>query len=192
MQPLLLGKPTQVRMLMDGPYFKFYTNERRMYSIPEMGFRRDSLIRVHVHGQNETDGAIYISKIRIAESDTEVLYDALTAKGRWATQGILFETGKAELRPESRPVLKEIAGTLKQHPDLRILIEGHTDNTGTPAGNLVLSEARAAAVKTALERDFGVGAERMTAKGLGDTKPAAPNTTPEGRAENRRVEIVKL
>ncbi len=66
----------------------------------------------------------------MAESETDVLYDALAAKGRWATQGILFATGKAELQPESRPVLKEIAATLKQHADLKILIEGHTDNVG--------------------------------------------------------------
>ena len=89
----------------------------------------------------------------MAESETDVLYDALTAKGRWATQGILFATGKADLQPESRPVLKEIAATLKQHGDLKILIEGHTDNVGSAASNLALSDARAAAVKAALVAD---------------------------------------
>ena len=67
----------------------------------------------------------------MAESETDVLYDALLAKGRWATHGILFATGKADLQPESRSVLKEIAATLKKYGDLKILIEGHTDNVGS-------------------------------------------------------------
>jgi len=144
-----------------------------------------------MRGAENPELALYISAIRVAESETDVLYDALAAKGRWSTQGILFATGKADLKPESTPVLKEIAATLKDHPDLKVLIEGHTDNVGQPASNLTLSDARAAAVKTALTTDYGIAADRITTKGLGDTKPAVPNATPEGRAQNRRVEIVK-
>ncbi len=191
MQPLIENNLAHVRVLMDGAYFKLYTNERRMYNIPELAFRRDSVIRVFLYGSEEPGMAVYLASIRVAESTVDVLYDALAAKGRWATQGILFATGKAELKPESRPVLKEIAATLKEHADLKILIEGHTDNVGAPAANLALSDARAAAVKAALVADFGIGADRITTKGLGDTKPAVPNTTAEGRAQNRRVEVVK-
>jgi outer membrane protein OmpA-like peptidoglycan-associated protein len=187
----LLGKPAHLRFLMDGPYLKMYVNERRAYNIPELPFKRDSVIRVTVHGSEEPNMATFVTSIRLAETETGVLYDALTANGRWATQGILFATGKAELQPESTPVLKEIAETLKQHADLRILIEGHTDNVGAPAANLALSEARAAAVKTALVSQFGVDGSRITTIGLGDTKPTAPNTTAEGRAQNRRVELVR-
>ena len=135
--------------------------------------------------------AVYVTSIRVAESETDVMYDALAAKGRWVTQGILFATGKSEIQPESRPVLKEIAKTLKDHADLKILIEGHTDNVGSSASNLTLSDARAAAVKAALVSDFAVDGARITTKGLGDTKPAAPNATAVGRAQNRRVEVVK-
>jgi outer membrane protein OmpA-like peptidoglycan-associated protein len=88
-------------------------------------------------------------------------------------------------------VLKEIAATLKEHGDLKILIEGHTDNVGAAASNLALSDQRAAAVKAALVADYGLSADRITTQGLGDTKPSAPNTTAAGRAQNRRVEIVK-
>ncbi len=123
--------------------------------------------------------------------DTDVLSDALASKGRWATQGILFATGKPELQSEPRPVLREIPSTMQQHGDLKILIEGHTDNLGVAASNLTLSDARAAAVKAALVGEFGVEADRITTQGLGDTKPSAPNTTAAGRAQNRRVEIVK-
>jgi outer membrane protein OmpA-like peptidoglycan-associated protein len=192
MRPSLMGKVAHVRILMDSAYLKMYVNERRMYNIPELQFQRDSVIRMGVYGSSEPNKAIFITSIRVAESETDVLYDALIAKGRWATQGILFATGKADLQPESRPVLKEIAGTLQKYGDLKVLIEGHTDNVGSAASNLTLSDARAAAVKAALVSDFGIDGSRITTKGLGDTKPSVPNTSPAGRAQNRRVEVVKL
>ncbi len=191
MVSLLRGNVAHLRFLMDSAYFKMYVNERRTYNIPELGFKRDSVIRVFVRGAEEDGMATYVTGIRLAESETDVLYDALAANGRWSTQGILFETGKSDLKPESRPVLKEIAGTLKEHDDLKVLIEGHTDNVGNAASNLTLSQARAAAVKDALVTDFGIDAGRITTQGLGDAEPAVPNTTPEGRAQNRRVEVVK-
>jgi outer membrane protein OmpA-like peptidoglycan-associated protein len=185
------GMVTHLRFLMDSGYFKMYANEKRLYNIPDLPFKRDAVIRVVMHGGEEAAQATFLTSIRLAESETDVMYDALTRKGRWMTQGILFATGKAQLQPESRPVLKEIASTLKQHGDLKILIEGHTDNVGAAASNLSLSDARAAAVKAALVADFGIDGARITTKGFGDTKPAAPNTTAVGRAQNRRVEIAK-
>ena len=185
------GSVTHLRFLMDGSYFKMYANEKRLYNLPQLPFKRAAVIRVVVHGGEESDQATFLTGIRLAESETDVMYDALTSKGRWATQGILFATGKAVVQPESRPVLKEIANTLKKYGDLKILIEGHTDNVGAAASNLALSEARAAAVKAALVADFGIEGSRLTTKGFGDTKPSMPNTTAVGRAQNRRVEIVK-
>jgi len=189
MQKQLVGNVTHIRVLMDSGYFKMYTNERRMYNNPDLQFKRDSVIRVELQGSEEQP--VFLTAVRLAESETDVLYEALVAKGRWATQGILFATGKAEVQPESRPVLKEIASTLKQYGDLKILIEGHTDNVGSAASNLSLSDARAAAVKAALVADFGIDESRITTKGLGDTKPTVPNATAAGRAQNRRVEVVK-
>jgi len=182
--------PTHLRILMDSGYFKMYANEKRLYNIPELQFRRDTVIRLALVGGADNE-ALFVTSIRAAESETDVLYDALLKKGRWATQGILFATGRAELQPESRPVLKEIASTMKKYGDLKILIEGHTDNVGAAASNLSLSDARAAAVKAALVSEFGLDPTRITTKGFGDTKPAAPNATAIGRAQNRRVEIVK-
>ena len=120
------------------------------------------------------------------------MYDALAATGRRATQGILFETGKSTVRPESAPTLKEIAAALSQHPDLKVRIEGHTDNVGVADDNMRLSQARAAAVKDALVKEHGIDGARLETTGLGDTKPVADNKTPEGRSSNRRVEVVKL
>lgn len=187
----MYGTVVHLRILMDTAYFKMYANEKRLYNIPELQFKRDSVIRIKLSGSDETDQALFLTGIRVAESETDVMYDALASKGRWVTQGILFATGKSELQPESRPVLNEIATAMKGHADLKILIEGHTDNVGTAASNLALSDARAAAVKAALVSGFGIDGARITTKGLGDTKPASPNATALGRAQNRRVEIVK-
>jgi outer membrane protein OmpA-like peptidoglycan-associated protein len=188
-QSQLVGNVVHVRVLMDGGYFKMYTNERRMYNNPDLQFVRDTVIRVMIQGSEEEP--TYVTSIRLAESETDVMYDALSAGSRWATHGILFVSGKADLQPESRSVLKEIAATLKQHGDLNVLIEGHTDNVGAAASNLSLSDARAAAVKAALVSEYGIDGARLTTKGLGDTKPSVPNTTVAGRAQNRRVELVK-
>jgi flagellar motor protein MotB len=189
--PTIMGKVAHIRILMDSGYLKMYVNEHRVYNRPDFAFKRDSVIRLLVWGKEDEGMATYITSVRVAESETDVLYDALLAKGRWTTHGILFATGKADLQPESRPVLKDIAATMKKYADLKLLVEGHTDNVGSAESNLALSDARAAAVKAALVADYGVDAARLSTKGLGDTKPSAPNATATGRAQNRRVELVK-
>jgi outer membrane protein OmpA-like peptidoglycan-associated protein len=114
---------------------------------------------------------------------------ALNKDGRIALS-IHFETGKATIKPESQKIVGEIAALLKANPDLRVSIEGHTDNTGTPQGNKVLSEERAKAVVGAVVAQ-GVEAPRLSALGWGQDKPVADNATEDGRAKNRRVEVVK-
>lgn len=190
-QPALRGRLVQLRVDVDGTAFTMYANERRLLTIPELEFKRDTALRVVVHGAAEPGMAAYIAGIRVAERVDGALSDALAARGRWSTLGILFAIAKAELRDESAPVLREIAATLKGHPELRIRIEAHTDNAGDAAAGLTLSQERAEAVRAALIARFGIAAERIVAKGLGATQPVAPNDTPEGRAQNRRVEVVK-
>lgn len=103
-------------------------------------------------------------------------------------RGVTFETGRSALRSDSYTVLDIVAASLIANPDIRIEIAGHTDNTGSEATNLRLSQARADAVRAYLASK-GVAPERMTAKGYGPSEPVAPNTTREGRAQNRRVEL---
>jgi OOP family OmpA-OmpF porin len=186
-----MGQPVSVRVLGDSAYLKLYADGRRLSNVPNANFLRAKGLYIALEGRDAESGAVYVTRIRVAESQ-RTIYDALKTTGRWATQGILFETGKAEIRPESAPTLKQIVDALKEHPELRLRIEGHTDNVGTPDANLALSEARALAVKNRLVSEFGIDAARLESVGLGDTKPATPNTTPEGRANNRRVEVVKL
>ena len=104
---------------------------------------------------------------------------------------INFATDKADILPDSQAQLDQIIALLKDHPDLKLGIYGHTDNTGDAAHNLKLSEQRAASVVTALSQS-GIEATRLNSKGFGDTQPVADNTTEAGKAQNRRVELVKL
>ena len=123
--------------------------------------------------------------------DVSSLYASLTAEGRVAVYGINFETNRSAIAPESETVLAQVRDLLGAHPELKLRIEGHTDNVGAPAANRTLSEQRAAAVKAWLVRN-GVDGARLTAEGLGDTRPAVPNDTDDGRARNRRVELVRI
>jgi outer membrane protein OmpA-like peptidoglycan-associated protein len=103
---------------------------------------------------------------------------------------ISFQTGAAAIAPESLAIVEELADFLKNRPDLgAIEVQGHTDNAGTPLTNQTLSQNRAQAVVDALAR-LGVDPARLTAKGYGDGKPAAPNTTEANRAKNNRVQLV--
>ena len=97
-----------------------------------------------------------------------------------------------KIQPSSYGVLKEIASTLKENPDVKVKIIGHTDSDGDDAKNLDLSKRRAASVRIVLSTEFGIDATRMETDGLGETKPVIDNKTSEGKAQNRRVEFVKL
>jgi outer membrane protein OmpA-like peptidoglycan-associated protein len=119
------------------------------------------------------------------------LASALREKGSVALNGILFDTGKATIKPESDALLAQVGELLKSDAALRLEIRGHTDNVGAKTANLKLSEDRAAAVKASLVKTFGIAADRLTTTGFGDARPVADNGTEEGRAKNRRVELAK-
>jgi OmpA-OmpF porin, OOP family len=114
---------------------------------------------------------------------------ALTTEGHVALY-LNFDTGKALIKPESYPIIAQIAAMMKNSPDLTLSVEGHTDNVGDPQENQKLSEERAKAVVSAVAQK-GVDASRLIAVGFGQKKPIADNTSEEGRAKNRRVELVK-
>jgi OmpA-OmpF porin, OOP family len=116
---------------------------------------------------------------------------ALAAQGKFALYGLYFDTNKAVLKPESDAALEQVAQVLKGNPSLALYVVGHTDSTGQVAANVELSERRAAAAVKALVERYGIPASRLTSKGVGPFAPVGGNKTEEGRAKNRRVELVE-
>jgi outer membrane protein OmpA-like peptidoglycan-associated protein len=123
-------------------------------------------------------------------ANAEALSGSIAESGRVAVYGIYFDTNKAELKPESEPALAEIVKMLQTDAALKLFVVGHTDNVGQFAHNLKLSQDRAASVVNALVSKHGIAAARLIPFGAGPTVPVAANTTDEGKAKNRRVELV--
>jgi outer membrane protein OmpA-like peptidoglycan-associated protein len=149
---------------------------------------------IHVHTWNNGEGYdlnICEEKAMTQEvfADAKSMAQDISATGKVAIYGIYFDFNKADVKPESEPVLKEIAALLKQNPKLYVV--GHTDNVGSLAANMDLSQRRADAVVQALVSKHGVDASRLKAHGVGPLCPVASNKTEEGRAKNRRVELVE-
>ena len=169
---------------------KVYFDQTRVLNVPNIKERPTSFsISALSHGVRKGDPAI-IKNIRIAEGGVD-LYDKLLTDGKIVTTGIRFDVNKATLKPESMGVINKIAKLMKDHSDIRFSIEGHTDGDGDDASNQTLSESRANSVKSALV-NLDIDASRLETKGYGESKPVSDNSTPEGKANNRRVEFVKI
>ena len=182
------GAPLRVQVMADGDYVKVYMNGTRVANAPNAAIGRSRLIRMTVSASE--DAPMRLANLRIAAGGKD-LYAALESSGRVTADGILFDTSSDRLRAESAPVLQEIAAMLAAHPELRVAIEGHTDDAGAAAANQSLSERRAAAVRRHLVTTLGVDAARLTSAGFGATRPVAPNDSDANRQRNRRVELVK-
>jgi outer membrane protein OmpA-like peptidoglycan-associated protein len=124
--------------------------------------------------------------------DAQAMARDLGETGRVAIYGILFDTGKSELKAESGPALIEIAKLLKESPTLKVYVVGHTDMTADLATNVKLSQARAQSVVNALITQHGIAGARLIPYGAGPYAPVASNKTEDGRAKNRRVELVEI
>jgi hypothetical protein len=139
----------------------------------------------------DTTHNFHIDYVKITFPVKKEVEQQLAQTGRAEIYGIYFDSGKDVPRPESAPVLKEIASALKDNPGWKLEIGGNTDNIGGDAYNLALSQRRAEGVMHSLVTQYGIAADRLTAKGYGATLPKATNDTVEGRALNRRVELVR-
>lgn len=127
----------------------------------------------------------------MVEVNADALAAGLESEGKVTLQGIYFDTGKDTLKPESDAALAQVAALLRAQPGLKLLVVGHTDDQGNAAANMSLSQRRAQRVRDALVQRYGIAAARLTAQGAGSLSPVASNATEAGRAQNRRVELVK-
>jgi outer membrane protein OmpA-like peptidoglycan-associated protein len=163
--------------------FKAYMDDTRLINIPHL---EGNPWGITIKAEN---GNMFIKNIRIAKGGVKY-YDRVLSDGKIIVNGIRFDVNKATIKPESMGAINKIYKILNQHSDLKFSVEGHTDGDGDEAANLKLSEARAKAVMDKLI-SMGISADRLTYKGFGEAMPLYPNTTPEGKANNRRVEFVK-
>jgi outer membrane protein OmpA-like peptidoglycan-associated protein len=167
---------------------KAYMDETRLINIPRIDFDPKGISLYTYHARN--DSHFYVKNVRIAEGGVKY-YDRVMQDGKIIASGIRFDTGKSTLKPESMGVINEIYELMEKNPDLKFSVEGHTDNVGDDASNMKLSSERAETVMPTLI-DMRITAERLSSMGHGESKPMDDNNLPEGRANNRRVEFVKI
>lgn len=169
---------------------RMYLNEEKVWDVPR-AFQNGADYRLVLKGGSCKESIAYLGNLRVAAGAPDTR-NKLVTEGRLVTRGILFDSGSDRVRPESHGTLKEIAAALSENPSVRVRIIGHTDNDGEDAANMELSKRRAAAVKEALSKEFGIDPGRMESDGKGESQPASPNDSAQGKANNRRVEFVKL
>jgi OOP family OmpA-OmpF porin len=186
---LSIAQPVKMALWIQNGRLRIFMNGDKLIDVNQVDLPPiDKVeIRTDISG---TGPSVGFRSVRFAESTAD-FSQAIAASGRYITHGILFDTDSDRLKPESASVVQAIAKGLTANADLKLLIEGHTDSAGNAAHNLDLSKRRAEAVKTVLVSQFNVDASRLTTSGLGATKPLDSNDTPQGRAQNRRVELVK-
>jgi OOP family OmpA-OmpF porin len=176
---------------------RIYANEVKVLDIPKAfdpklkynAFKLGSSYMNYSEQENKDEYMVANVRYAVGAPDTR---SKLITEGKLVTRGILFDVNSDKIKPESYGVLKEIGTVLKENPAVKVKIIGHTDSDGDDAKNLDLSKRRAASVKNSLSTEFGIEAARLETDGKGESQPSEPNTTPQGKANNRRVEFVKL
>ncbi len=187
------GKIIRASVWVQKERVRLYINEEKIYDLPKCMIKGLKINRLAFESNLNNDGTegLFLSNIRIAAGAPDIRSKLLT-EGKLVTRGILFDSGSDIIKPESYPTLKSIAEALKQNADIKVKVVGHTDSDGQDAANLELSKKRAASVKNSLVNDFGIEASRLETDGKGETEPVSDNNTLEGKANNRRVEFIKL
>ena len=156
----------------------------------------DAYVSLHVSEYGSVYAELYVVEVKPMESGlvkvtAAALQGGLAQSGHVEVPGIFFDFNKPDVKPESKPSLDEVARMVKANPSMKVWVVGHTDSVGTVEANQKLSEARALAVVKTLVANYGIAAARLKGYGAGPIAPVASNKTEEGRAKNRRVELVE-
>ena len=183
-----------VAVAVNGKRFRMWLNERKLLDLPrfiEPGFPQYFKFDLISKSSEKTAQFVFITNVKLAEGG-EDLRSKLLKDGKFSTTGILFDSGSDKIKPESYGTLKKIAEALNAESAMSIKIIGHTDADGSDANNLDLSKRRAISVMNTLEDEFGVSGSRLQTDGKGESEPVGDNATTEGKAQNRRVEFIKM
>jgi OmpA-OmpF porin, OOP family len=188
-------KVSHFAIQVQGPRYRVWINGEKKFDLPmalPVAYMFNQLFfKLHYSSHRDDQVGVYIGNLKVATGKPDTRHK-LMEEGKFSTTGILFDVNSANIRPESGGVLKEVADVMKKFPDLKVKIVGHTDSDGQDAANLSLSQKRGAAVKQALVADYGIDAARIESDGKGEKEPVGDNKTKEGKAQNRRVEFIKL
>ncbi len=189
--PVEPEKVNHVIIWVQNRRFRIYHKQAKVLDMPTNVFDGTKFNRLCLRLSRGASCGSYISNIRITSAAPDMRSKLLT-EGKLISYGIYFDVNKDVVKPESYGTLKGIADVLKENPDVKVKIVGHTDSDGADAANLDLSKRRGASVKDELVKDFGIDASRLESDGMGETQPVVPNDTPVNKALNRRVELIKL
>jgi outer membrane protein OmpA-like peptidoglycan-associated protein len=183
------GKWHHIALAFKAGQLKIYIDQTRALVVPSFdNFKPEALV---IAGSASADAPAVLTNFRLAAGGGSNLVNQLTTSGRIVTHGILFDVNKSIVKPASMGTINEIVKLMKSDASIKLEVGGHTDSDGDPARNQTLSQARADAVRKVLV-DQGIDESRLSSKGYGSTKPIDKNDTPEGKANNRRVEFTKV
>src|SRR4030095_13994134 len=184
--------PIHISIWRQKERIRIYLNEVKILDIPK-AIATEAKPNSFFFPEKEADEShkYFIGNLRLAVGAPDTRNKMLT-QNKWVTHGILFDVNSDRIKPESFGTLKEMANVLKEYSDLKVKIVGHTDADGKDADNLDLSKRRAASVKEALAKEFSIDASRMETDGKGESEPIDKNDNPAGKANNRRVEFIKI
>jgi outer membrane protein OmpA-like peptidoglycan-associated protein len=186
-----LRRPVHVAFWRQKERLRVYLNEEKVWDVPKAILPTAKLNSLVFAIQGVDKWRFLITNIRLGVGAPDTRKKILEQK-KWVTHGILFDVNSATIKPESYGTLKEMADVMKEYADLKVKIVGHTDADGSDDTNLELSKKRAASVKQSLAKEFGIDESRMETDGKGESEPMDKNDTPAGKANNRRVEFIKL
>lgn len=182
-----------VSIAVNGQRFRLWFNEVKYLDIPKLVAPGNVLnyLRLEPAGLEDGKDRIFIKNLKIAAGGID-LRRKLISEGSVSTNGILFDSGSANIQPQSMGIILQISQVLQQEQGMKLKIVGHTDADGDDTTNLTLSKNRAEAVKNALVSVYNVSSDRLSTEGKGESQPVGNNGTADGKAQNRRVEFIKI
>lgn len=186
----VLNQP-HISIAVNKKRFRLWVNQKKYIDVPRAIYNNLSSLKFSANNFKDGKERLFISNLKVAEGGVD-LRRKLLSEGKISTNGILFNSGSATIQPQSMGIIRQISQVLQQDNNIKLKIVGHTDADGNDATNLELSKKRATAVKQALVKVYNISENRLQTDGKGESVPVGDNNTADGKAQNRRVEFIKI